>query len=72
MKGYIGINKTVWCGTCVEWESVYGRKHAIELGWKQSRKHGWICPLCQCEHKNKSKNKDKQGTFCFDCKRYIE
>lgn len=56
-KGYVTTEHTVWCvgitdATCPNWDQVSGRlKHCEEiwrkLGWKKTRKYGWICPDCQ-------------------------
>lgn len=48
-KGYISIEKTVWCGKCMNWEqySKWEFTKQIKLnGWKRSKKHGWLCPDC--------------------------
>lgn len=72
MKGNITSQKTMWCGKCSHWEVIDNVKHARSIGWKLTKEHGWVCPFCQCKHKNKTHTPDSTNKiFCFDCKRYI-
>ncbi len=52
--GYISKEFTFWCGMpeCVNWEQ-YGfssKGHAIifakSIGWRKTKKFGWVCPKC--------------------------
>jgi hypothetical protein len=47
--GRIWWEAWVDCGLCEHmWPlGSKGRQEAIEAGWRQSRKHGWLCPECQ-------------------------
>lgn len=57
MKGYMSNQTTVWCGFveedgahCGQWtmedEPSRARmaKKVKRLGWRLTRKHGWLCP----------------------------
>ena len=54
VKGKITKEYTFWCGNqeCSCWRQVsgYNKKEAIQearnLGWKLTKKYGWICPYC--------------------------
>lgn len=56
-KGYMSTEFTVWCGVCVEWETIpqgtrtRAGKEAKRVGWTYTRKHGWCCPKCSKTNK---------------------
>ena len=51
-RGDITIQHTIWCGICSTWEQAMARTRASmariarQAGWKNTRKHGWLCPAC--------------------------
>ncbi len=61
IKGYISSQKTVWCGKCVEWEYIDNTKNARQLGWKLTKKYGWVCPSCNVSSSNTEKLKEGEN-----------
>ena len=48
-RGYTTSEKTVWCGRCSNWHQDSASQFKItvlNLGWKLTRKFGWLCPRC--------------------------
>lgn len=51
-KGYISRQHTAWCGACGNWEQVdeqlraAAEKRFRKMGWKCTKKDGWLCPAC--------------------------
>jgi len=52
MKGYINMQRTVWCfkDGCAEWLQLSAHYKAAfireirDMGWRCSTKDGWVCP----------------------------
>lgn len=53
--GYINKQYTVWCAYCGEWEQLNCGSSAVfkklirAIGWRETRKNGWVCPKCNRE-----------------------
>ena len=46
-RGRISAEQTIWCGICWGWEHLESKQPAEEarrIGWRNTRKRGWICP----------------------------
>lgn len=50
MVGTITTERTIWCGSCAEWDQKSDEPRMAaawrKAGWRLTRKRGWLCPAC--------------------------